>query len=479
MKYLYIILGLLSLVSFSSQAQDWNPFPYDSVYFINTETREDVLIPVFKSSDTSKLLVDMSVRYEYEYIKKGGDFEYLQRYDDTLGMPHWFGEDLSVTSGHLNFSSMFFDEYIDINLNMELGDHYITPFYLNNEKHHVKIVVGDVYFDQDANDTLKSIQLILLDSSLNNVSYESKDYPPYDNGCMHSILLRQAFSSEEKRILIGKTTGVHEIPNLAFYPFCRSYKPYKTSTELFEVLKTPILHSGDVIQGSKRSHNAFNGNSSGYKFRYKITDLYINTVEERLEYIYESWVEDKNTRELTYKDNQTMTMSYGTYDEIFNGVDTVSDGRQPRLLLMDSHWGLPIIRTIRRYDIHPLTEFDVLGHLLHVIDLNSSGSTSLNILSECLTYYNISGQEYGEDDEFYVTAMDSPEGFQAVLFKNEIEVNKPITGDVLIYNLNGALVQTVNMNAVSSTIPISSLDFGVYMVCFKEVNKVMKLVRQP
>lgn len=86
---------------------------------------------------------------------------------------------------------------------------------------------------------------------------------------------------------------------------------------------------------------------------------------------------------------------------------------------------------------------------------------------------------FGEDDEFYVTAMDSPEGFQAVLYKNEIEVNKPITDDVLIYNLNGALVQTVNMNAVSSTIPILPLDFGVYMVCFKEVNKVMKLVRQP
>ena len=57
MKYFYLLL--FSLISIISQAQNWQPFPYNSVYFIHAEKDKDILIPVVKTPDSTDLLINM------------------------------------------------------------------------------------------------------------------------------------------------------------------------------------------------------------------------------------------------------------------------------------------------------------------------------------------------------------------------------------------------------------------------------------
>lgn len=46
MKYYLYVLVLFTSVF--CNAQNWEPFPYDSVYFINVENDKDVILPIVK-----------------------------------------------------------------------------------------------------------------------------------------------------------------------------------------------------------------------------------------------------------------------------------------------------------------------------------------------------------------------------------------------------------------------------------------------
>lgn len=126
-----ISFTLLSIfITTASYGQNWNPFPYDSVYFVNTTHTNDILIPVVKSQDPDVLLSEMLVDREYYIIN------YMRgALENTVpsANSHWFGKKLEDLSGYLKMNSLFFDESIAINLKGMLHEADTQGFVLDDK----------------------------------------------------------------------------------------------------------------------------------------------------------------------------------------------------------------------------------------------------------------------------------------------------------------------------------------------------------
>lgn len=220
----YIVFFLFIIISGSRvYAQNWELFPYDSVYFINPNNHKDLLIPIVKSSDSNFILENMQIEAEQFMTRPDGfDRHTINEYPQNEW--HFFGNNVKQSLGVFKFKSSFVNDVIEIDLTapLHLSDTQMIQ-YNTGETYYLNTYVDSIYFDPILNDTLKSIRFTLLDSLYTEQVYTEEVRDALNGFSCGDSEFKTTITTEGIRILIGKTTGIREIPTLGMYPRCKMY----------------------------------------------------------------------------------------------------------------------------------------------------------------------------------------------------------------------------------------------------------------
>lgn len=472
MKHFYILL--FSLISIISQAQNWQPFPYDSVYFINAENDKDILIPVVKTPDSTDLLINMGT-YGHLGIIDQLYLEYTPL--SNIEYEHWFGKDLNYSSGHLTFNSLIFDDSLNINLNGSIHEADTQDIYINDSLFYFAYSVDSIYYDQTLNDTLKSIKIALLGQNFDPVLTE---YQPHDYlldstfhfyHCLNS-LLDVTYSTNNRRILIGKTTGIQEIPNLAFYPYCGLYKKYVSVDSLKHRLTIPMFETGDRIDETVVHVSGITWDSSSrVESKKVITSLYINPFTETYDYTADYWertydyFDGDSIISETFEPNKPYSTSYTVYNSsIFGSLN------QPPIH-MNTEWGIPMVGHVNMNGAH----FSGGANFANLSIMSNSESGQPYLDSRCVTYHTLNDEEFGSMHNIDVEE-NIAEPFESWLTQETLFFNTPIQGRVSIYSIDGKQVASMSTPDQSLSIPIANLESGMYLVVLHKLNTTVKII---
>lgn len=485
MKKLYVLLTVVSFVITSGLGQNWNPFPEDSVYFINEDNPKDILIPVVKSQQPNKLLVNMFAKTERGFIAHSvTDLALTVTQNASENEAHWFGDQLQYNAGILSFQSVFSNQVLTIDVMASVGHINYQSFYIDNQMFYLWTEIEDQTFNATLNDSIKSIKLTLTDSLFAPKAFTFNTSESSDI-CTDIEMYNLGYSSENKRLLIGKNTGIQEIPNLAFYPFCRLFTKYKTIAEVKEELLDHHLNVGDIVEGSDKDIFVGSPIVSYYHYKKSITSVQLDLINDEYIYLAEyTQIADPNTvDEVVTVDPQREFKVRLWSDDIFTGVtNALGFGK---MLRMESKWNYPYIQ-ITNEEPYPsggivfgqvgLVQYIGFGDAtLPVLDSEINGNQSI---VDCITYYNINNNQFGVENMFSNTELEQDSELGAVLTGSEIVFNKQITGKIDIYQSNGQFIKTYNTTDLVNRLPIHKLDLGIYFVHIKHLNKTLKLLRQ-
>ena len=484
MKYLYALLGLVSLSSFSSQAQNWEPFPYDSVYFINEDNDMDILIPVVKSSNPDDLLLRMFTRWEQGFIKRSVTDLDLESYDalDSVGT-HWFGDELNYSGGILSFETVFSDQIFTVDLQAEVGTIDSQSFTMDNNQFYLLVETESQSFDSSLNDSVKTITLTLTDSLFAPKTFS---HNPVDTSdiCTDVNMYDLGYTSLNKSIIVGKTTGIQTIPNLVFYPFCRSFTKYKTVDELQTIMQGYHLDVGDIIEGTY-NHLTIGPPQGSLvsEFRREITGFTHDVINNSYNYNFEyTWKIDPNTIDETiiYEPNDHIVFDLASH-EIYTGTHENGIGR---MLRMNSKWGYPFFQmtSLQPFPAGGLV-YGILGYMeyIHHGDVTlptipGEVSSGRDIL-ECITYYNIGGVEFGEEGTLSIPEPEDIDAFQVAFNNGVLKFNTAIKGQVHVYDVNGKRIADYALGEETDMLKFPEhINKGVYIIRFEDINEVVKVV---
>ena len=484
MKHVYLLLVLFTTLS--SYGQNWEPFPYDSVYFMNPNEGGDVLVPFVKSADSNDYLVPMSTSEEDEVIR------YLLSTYDGNESPntHWFGDNLRDSLGYLLFNSLYFDETIHVDLTGELHHADTSMFNLNDSvSYYIRSSVDSVYYDMVINDSIKAISLTLLDAQLaeEEIEYDITDFsgfPVSPGQCLNPLLL-VSVSTHGKQILIGKNNGIIEMPNLAFYPYCRSFRKHITIDSLESFLSTPILHVGDRYEMVSKNLDLNINIIEQYEYATEVTDMMNLTASSEFVYTVKYW---KNrvpydgyqsfvNPESYYEDDKVITLSYDYDSYIFNGLNENKDDKS-YFLRMNSYWGLPLLEPVSGSYLPLNMEEDIeFAHLINLDFMYAKEYAVSGINDEqCLTYYSIDGEEFGSSNNLELEELDVENNMQLTYQNGILKSNLPLSGLINIYSVNGQEISTVMITEPLTEIQLSYINKGVYFIRIKDVNRTIKFV---
>lgn len=485
MKNIYLLLSIVSFVITPSIGQDWNPFPYDSVYFINEDNPRDILIPVIKSLQPDELLQDMYVKVERGFIAQSvTDLQLTVTQSPSDNEVHWFGDQFAYDSGVLSFQSVFSNDVLNIDVMAPVGHVDSQSFYMDNNLFYLLTEIESNTFNLMLNDSIKTITLTLTDSLFSPKEYAFNLEEPSEM-CTDLEMFNLGYSSENKQVQIGKNTGLQEIPNLAFYPFCRSFVKYQTILEVKSELLNHHLNVGDIIEGSDR--DSFVGSSVlSYKHHKKtINSVQLDILNDEYVYITEYTEKSKpNTIDevVNVYPQQVFKVKLWS-DDFFTGVPNATGFG--KMLRMESKWNYPYIQIIHQ-EPYPsgAMVFGQIGLVTYIgfgdatlptLDTEVSGSQNI---VDCITYYNIDGEEFGVEHMFSSEEFNQPNELIGVLDGSEIVLNKNVKGDIQIYQTNGQLLYTYTTDIDVKNIPINHLETGLYLVYFKHINKTLKLFKE-
>ncbi len=427
----------------------------------------------------------MSTSEEDEVIRR-----LLSMYDGNESSDmHWFGENLRDSSGYLLFSSLYFDETIPLNLSNGLNEADTFIFHLQDSiPFYLKTEIDSVYYDNDLNDSVKSIHLTLLNTLLEeeeiNYNIFNSSLSTYSVGDCFIPLLYIEASTINKYIRISKNNGIIEIPNLAFYPYCKSYKKYITVDSLKQMLSTPVLKVGDRFEEVSKNLN------SNYFYQYEyateITAFQDFTQDSILAYSAKRWKKRvpyngyQNTiiPESTYDSEFILNFHYGYNSYIFNGLDK-NKNSESYFLRINSVWGFPFLEKVNgRY--LPLNDenYDEICHLVNITDMYSSQASLSGYYSErCLMYYNINGQEHGISNHLDIEKLDPVSSSLQVVYKNcQLEFNYPLTFNAKLYSIEGELLNEFKNKVEKKHFNIQCLNKGIYILRLDNYNQVFKII---
>lgn len=485
MKHIYLFLALFNVQS--SWGQNWDPFPYDSLYFSNVdESSNDIYIPFVKSQSSTEFLIPMSTSEEDEVIRY-----VVSEYDFNPSEDmHWFGQDLKDSLGVLQFSSLYFNEILEIDLHGELYQADTQLFYLNDSiPYYLSVRTDSFYFDGNLNDSIKQISLRLLNAQYEEeeMDYDITDFPgdPSSVGACFNALLNVSFSTYNKQILIGKTQGIIEIPNLTFYPYCKSYKKSISVDSLHHILTTPLLQVGDRYEMVNKNLDLNSYQFDQFEYATEITHMSNVTANAEFVYTVKQWknrvpysgYQNYVNPESSYEDNKVITIPYGYNNIIFNGINE-NIGGKVYFLRMHSYWGLPMLEPLNGSYL-PLNIDNEVEYvsLINVVNIHSKQYALSGYYDEnCLTYYKIGDLEFGTTNMLEIDEWSTDHTISILYQNGRLTSNLPLTGLVQVYSVNGQELYSKILTESVTELQELKLNKGVYFLRLEGDNKTVKFV---
>lgn len=218
MKHLHLFFSLVFAFGVLKAQNDYEPFPYDSVFFESYDI--EVLMPVLKSDNPDNLL--KPINNMYHWILADVFFDYSFEYNS------WMGK-VFTENQKINFVSAL-EDTISIDLSLSLNETDTMPFQdYYGEAYNLIVTYADLL--ETDQDTVKTYTFKPLRENGNVVEY--------DYWLMGYI--------GDMNFKISKHNGILACPSFYYFPQCKQYGFYDKITN---VLDTTVLYAYQVFSQS-------------------------------------------------------------------------------------------------------------------------------------------------------------------------------------------------------------------------------------
>ncbi len=492
MKNIYRLI-IAVLIPMGLSAQDYAPFPYDSVFF-ESEIPNSDLMPVVKDPNDSSQILPVNIIPNLTRIVLGfnsnlEDLTALQ--NNWLGYKQKLGDTLIFETNYAQ-AGVFLEGWnakIEIDLNAALLEKdtilFTDVLYHYGEDLYVEITHDSILIDQ--NDTVKQYSFQIMNSVYNPIdlelSYEMEPEEYYD-------INNQVFQ-------ISKHNGIIKSPDFNFFPYCKEYS-FKGKVSDIISMDNPYAYSmfkreiGDEIHTKQ-----FNGDL--FKWVYLQTAIKLICTEQQYDSVshifythYDKWVRKDqgvfHSPTLSYIDtlvsatfNQIIDTTYLQEYDILNkkvpdgfSVDsTMSPGYFYQNSEQDVFKYFTVADWINGNNIIPIIiEYDG-GQVLRYFHeglggeyFNASWSTVLNYYLP--QYFSLADSIYGEPftDSFILDIIENQiNGVQFYIQDQKIVIDPEMNfQDFRIYDINGKLLDYYKAENISEGIDISPYPNGTYIL---------------
>lgn len=480
------LLTLLFVISWNIQAQNWEPFPYDSVFFEPGELNE-FYMPFVKTTDGQirqtnhiSLFADRvsSNAFETYYTSKvvpwigkieysNPNFSFITTFEDTLT--------LNLTPQNTTDTILFNIQYDSVNT---------SQFSFNLE------VTKETSFSTTV-DSLITFTFHTLDTNYNSINLND-----YIN-CSESI--------DNLQLEISKTKGIIKTPDFGFFPFCKQFELGSGIIEELDSLhfsnRVNQMNIGDELHTIEGMH--ISTTFTRFHSKYIVTSSTFSTSLDAYINVYDVW--------MVREEGQFVSPTTTTYHQ-FTQVDTIANMQSYNELLdgMYLNWydSIGYFYSISEYDELPsLTAFRYNGGMPYHIDTASNSIRyDANILdaqvvdienyyfglsqkfffksadferhSKNIRYFKTQTNEWGDPytDPFL---LETPEyesrttyyiNNNNLFWESELEVNK-----ARIYDIQGKLVSVYDSASKSDQINIEHLTYGTYFLVLKSNTNTVNI----
>ena len=484
MKKIYFLI--FSIACFLSlKAQNYHPFPYDSVFF-ETSLNNRPLLPLVKSGNPENMIMPINNMVDWCYGSYHIDNEsWIDAETSFFPYESWLGK-VSLGEEKIIFETAM-ENQIPIDLSHNIGESdtvYVqVPSTNSGLSFHVKITYDELEISSE--DTIKHYSFDLLDEN-----YEETDFN------YNSLNWEAPFNIEDQVFSISKHNGILSSPAFYYFPSSRQYNYKAKITELLDLSKQHAYtvfsnQVGDEIH-TERLRNYFLDSSKESSKKIYVDQEFNESLNAFISVI-DVWTRKDSTKYIFEDDVylKTFTTSFDqvtdtTYLDDYPNLNRVIPDGFPHSFSTNNKNGY----FYRDYDHSYLKQersaFFYSEELGVTISPEFDGTFSHSQFQHHtggeyygdsggfggqswykVLYYNINGETWGEPitESYLLEASD--ELFakpQLVIKNNSILLNNADKYEnARIYSINGVLIQFFTKDNLQQEIDIQHLKKGIYI----------------
>ena len=485
MKKQYILIFSL-ICSLFVNAQNYHPFPYDSVFF-ETSSSDRPLLPLVKSNNPENMIMPINNMIDWGLDSYYIDDEFWMNAEPVF-FPYqsWLGK-ISLDEEKIIFETAM-ENQIPIDLSHNIGESDTVfiqvPGTISELFFHVNITYNELEISPE--DTIKHYRFNLLDENYEEIDFNDS-----------SLEWEAPLNFEDQVFSISKHNGILSSPSFYYFPNSRQYT-YKA--KIAEVLNLNHQHAytvfsnqvGDEIH-TEYLRNYFLNRSKETSKKVYVDQEYHESLNAFISTI-DVWTR-KDTTTFLFEDEtylRDFTTSFNqitdtTYLDDYTDLNRIIPDGFPHNYSSNNKNGYfyrvqdsSFIKNIRTayfnsgefgVEINPSSEgeFYFSQFRLHTGGkyYESSGGYG-NQSWYKLLYYNINGEIGGEPiNESYLLEIND-ESFhqnQLIIKNNSIFINDSDKYEnARIYNLNGEFISFYNKDDLHLPINIQDLKAGIYII---------------
>ncbi len=320
MNKLYRLI-FASILPFSIFAQDYAPFPNDSVFFESSIPNSD-LMPVVKDPLNPDEIQKVNNFPNLSIVALGFLWPDMETNTVFMRPSNWMGytassqNELSFNTGIFGLNDQGFSETIKLDLDHSLLEKD-TFFFLNQLGNPGETFYVEVKYDsliETATDTIKQYSFQIMDSDYNdldmNMGYE-----------LDSVL----YNVNTQVVQISKHNGILKCPDFAYFPYCKQYELKGKVQDIMDLSTTHFekifkLDIGDEFHFKKLSTD-YGGNEFYRNVTKKVCSNQIyDQVEQAYITSYDVW-KRRDVGLYNWQTNSTDSgMIYATFQHV---IDTI------------------------------------------------------------------------------------------------------------------------------------------------------------
>ncbi len=491
MKNVYCLL-LVLMLPMAISAQNYAPFPYDSVFFESSIPNSDMM-PVVKVAPNSNVLQDINPVPSLAIVTADAQFDAVQVYSASK---QWLGIQV-LNEDSLYFKSNFkklnvIDDldtiFIDLKANLNDKDtfNFVDHLYHPDDTMYVEISYDSLI--ESLEDTIKEYSFQILDSS----------YAPINLFTYYMYYLDTTIYNLNNIVFqISKHNGILKSPDLAFFPYCKQYSLKGSIKDLLDLSTSHFdkvfkMDVGDEIH--TRKYNSSMGNNTWNRYAKKricIQQVY-DSIEQTYITNFDVW-ERYDKAVYNFQNNTSdSTFVYSSFEQI---IDIVNESDFDNLNQMVptgmefnySSWAnrgyflQSNLKTLMYYEVYMHLHY---ADTIHIWGLYDGGQYQKHYnFGEGIEYFDhtdVWGANYYKP--VYVSTSDTTWGtpysddFLDIVENSTVEVeffiqeNKIILPanheyqDFRIYDITGKLMDYYPSSSISEAIDISKYKHGTYIL---------------
>lgn len=495
-KNRYTIL-LMCLIFGSLNAQDYTPFPDDSLFF-ETSNVDDVLMPLVKNNTTENLIQKVNTIPEWAQLSINHSLDWDNAFQTIkLPMYSWLGKCFQ-DEGKLYFLSAQGDSiYIDTNIS--LGESYAIPLEEKNidfgEVAYLNITFYD-FFESEDGDSIKEYRFTFLDQLNAPVSFNYGETTSLD------------YHFDDHVFQLSKSKGIVKSPAFYYFPYAKLYSRKAKINEVLDFSTTYAYQiysqaPGDEIHTEEKFDDFMSFHSNTRKKKVCVAQDYdfSNNVLFNTHHIWTRELSSQNFEpEIThtYSNDHKDTLYLDDYQDlnkiIPNGLGVGNNTVEGYFYLFDS-------KAFIQDKIEDYGFYELINDTIYYSNMIGYTSVSYKKYYQIalggpydeysyhngygdkkIVYYNVNDIVWGEayTESYLLSTEELEEDIHFRYNNNRLYVNKQEQfNNAAVYDLKGTMLCRLSIKDFEGGISFRDFPSGMYIICFWNDSKRMefKLVK--